>query len=49
MNLQRATNLITKLVKNEMGDLPADSHNILNTLKHHFSQLLNVHGVNGVR
>jgi hypothetical protein len=31
------------LVKGENGDLLADSHNILNTWKNHFSQLSNVH------
>jgi hypothetical protein len=29
-------------VKDENGDLLADSHNILNTWKNYFSQLLNV-------
>jgi hypothetical protein len=31
------------LVKNENGDLLADSHNTLNRQKNYFSQLLNVH------
>jgi hypothetical protein len=30
-------------VKDENGDLLADSHNILNRWKNYFSQLLNVH------
>jgi hypothetical protein len=30
-------------VKDENGDLLADSHNILNKWKNYFSQLLNVH------
>jgi hypothetical protein len=36
-------------VKDENGDLLADSHNILNMWKDYFSQLLNVHNVSGVR
>jgi hypothetical protein len=31
------------LVKDENGDLLADSHNILNRWRNYFSQLLNVH------
>ena len=31
------------------ADLVADSHSILVTWRNHFSQLLNVHGVNDVR
>jgi hypothetical protein len=38
------------LVKDENGDLLADSHNILNRWKNYFSQLLNVqHNVSEVR
>jgi hypothetical protein len=37
------------LVKDENGDLLADSHNILNRRKNYFSQLLNVHNVSDVR
>jgi hypothetical protein len=36
-------------VKDENGDLLADSHNILNRWKNYFSQLLNVHRVSDVR
>jgi hypothetical protein len=36
-------------VKDENGDLLADSHNILNRRKNHVSQLLNVHRVSDVR
>jgi hypothetical protein len=36
-------------VKDENGDLFADSHNILNRWKNYFSQLLNVHNVSDVR
>jgi hypothetical protein len=32
-----------------MEDLLADSHNILNTWKNYFSQLLNVHNISDVR
>jgi hypothetical protein len=37
------------LVKDENGDLFADSHNILNRSKNYYSQLLNVHNVGDVR
>jgi hypothetical protein len=36
-------------VKDENGDLLADSHNILNTWKNFFSQLFNVHNVSDIR
>jgi hypothetical protein len=36
-------------VKDENGDLLADSYNILNKWKNYFSQLLNVHNVRDVR
>jgi hypothetical protein len=36
-------------VKNENGDLFADSHNILNRWKNYFSQLLNEHRASDVR
>jgi hypothetical protein len=39
----------TNLVKDENGDLIADSHNILNRWKNYFSQLLTVRGVKDVR
>jgi hypothetical protein len=39
----------TKIVKDEKGDLVADSHGILVRWKSHFSKLLNVHGDNDVR
>jgi hypothetical protein len=35
-------------VKDENGDLLADSNNILNRWKNYFTQLLNVHNVSGV-
>ena len=37
------------IVKDEKGDLVADSHSILARWRKYFSQLLNVHGVNNVR
>jgi hypothetical protein len=37
------------LVKDENGDLLADSHHALNWWKNYFSQLLNVHNVSHVR
>jgi hypothetical protein len=36
-------------VKDENGDLLADSHNVLNRWKNCFSQLLNVHNVSDVK
>ena len=38
----------TNLVKDEKGDLVADSHNILARWRNHFSQLLNIQGINDV-
>jgi hypothetical protein len=39
----------TNVVKDEKGDLVADCHSILARWRNHFSQLLNMHGVNDVR
>jgi hypothetical protein len=36
----------TIIVKNEKGDVVADSHSIMARWRNYFSQLLNVHGVN---
>ena len=36
-------------MKDEKGDVVADSHSILARWRNYFSQLLNVHGVNDVR
>jgi hypothetical protein len=36
-------------VKDENGDLLADSHNILNRWKNYYAQLLNMHNVSDVR
>jgi hypothetical protein len=42
---QRGYQPRNNLVKDENGDLLADSHNILNRWKNFFSQLCNVHSV----
>ena len=39
----------TNIVKDEKGDLFADSHSILARWRNYFSQLLNIHGVNDFR
>jgi hypothetical protein len=39
----------TDIVMDEKGDLVTDSHTILAMWRNHFSQLLNVHGVNELR
>jgi len=39
----------TNIVKDEKGDLVADSHSILARWRNHFSQLLSIHEVNDVR
>ena len=39
----------TYIVKNEKGNLVADFFSIMASWTNHFSQLLNVHGVNNVR
>jgi hypothetical protein len=39
----------TNLVKDKRGNLLADPHKILNKWKNYFCQLLNIHGVGGVR
>ena len=38
----------TDIVKDEKGDLVADSRSILARWRNYFSQLLNVHGVNEI-
>jgi hypothetical protein len=40
---------ITNIVRDEKGDLATGCHSILASWRNHFSQLLNVHGVNDVR
>ena len=39
----------TTIVKDEKGDLVADSHSIMARWRNYFSQLLNVHEVKDVR
>jgi len=39
----------TNIVKDEKGDIVADSHSILARCRNYFSQLLSAHGVNDVR
>jgi hypothetical protein len=46
---KRGSQLRNNLVKDENGDLLADSHCILNRWKNYFSRLLNVHNASDVR
>jgi hypothetical protein len=39
----------TVIVKDEKGDLVADSHSIMARWRNYFTQILNVHGVSDVR
>jgi hypothetical protein len=39
----------TRIVKDEKGDLVADSHRIMTRWRNYFFQILNVHGVSDVR
>jgi len=39
----------TNILKDDKGDVVADSHSILARWRNYFSQLLNVHGVSDVR
>jgi hypothetical protein len=39
----------TNIVKDDESDLVADSHSILVRGRNHFSQVLNIHGVNDIR
>ena len=39
----------TNTLKDERGDMVTDCHSVLARWRYHFSQLLNVHGVNDVR
>jgi hypothetical protein len=47
-DLRKGYQPTTDGVKDEKGDLVTDSHSILARWRNHFSQLLNVHGVNDV-
>jgi hypothetical protein len=49
VTLGRVIQPTINIVKDENGDLFVDSHSILDRWRIHFSQLLNVHGVNDVR
>ena len=49
MSLSRVTSLEITIEKDEKGDFVADSHSNLARWRKLFSQLLNTHGVNGVR
>ena len=40
---------ITKMERDEKGDLATDCHSVLARCRKHFSQLLYLHGVNDVR
>jgi hypothetical protein len=48
MNFKSGYQPRNNLVKDENGNMLADSHNILNRWKNYFSQLLNVHIVSDV-
>jgi len=39
----------TNIVKDKKGDLVTDCHSLVASWRNHFSQLLNVHGINEVR
>jgi hypothetical protein len=39
----------TIILKDEKGDLVADSHSISARWRNNFSRLLNVHGINNIR
>ena len=43
------TSTRTTIVKDEKGDLVADSHSIMARWRNYFSQLLNVHEVKDIR
>ena len=49
LTIRRVTIFGPILVKYENGDLARDSHSVLAGWRKHFSQLLNVHGVNEFR
>jgi hypothetical protein len=48
MNIRGVTNLRSNLMKDENGELIADSPNIFNRWKKYFYQLLNLHKFNDV-
>jgi hypothetical protein len=49
MDLKGSYQPRNNLVKDENGDLLADSHNILNRWRNYFSRILNVHNVSDIR
>jgi hypothetical protein len=49
VNLKRVTQLRTNIARDVKGDLFVDFHSILNRQRNHFSQLLNVLGIDYVR
>jgi len=48
-DFKKGYQLRTNIIKDEKGDLVADSHSILARWRNYFSQVLNVHCVNDVR
>ena len=48
MTLRRGYQPRCNIVKDEKGDLVADSHSIVDRWRNYFSQLFNVHGVKDV-
>jgi hypothetical protein len=48
-NFKKGCQPRTNIVKNEKVDLVTDCHSILARWKNHFSQVLDIHGVNHVR
>jgi hypothetical protein len=48
-DFKKGYQLRTNIVKDETGDFLTDSYNIFARWRNHFSQLLNIHGVNGVK
>jgi hypothetical protein len=48
-DVKKGYHLRTRIVKDEKGDLVADSHSIMARWKNYFSQILNVHGVSDGR
>ena len=49
VTLRKFTSIGTNTVHNEKGYLVTDFNNILNRWGNHFSQLVNMYGVNDVR
>ena len=49
INFKKGYQSRANIAKNEKGDLVTDCHSILARWRNHFSQLLDVHGVNHVR